>query len=348
MSKLDSLIKQINKDYKEEIAFNGNDAALRKYELVPFSSPRLNYMLYGGLPMGRMIEFAGAERSGKTTTALDMVKQCQIKFEEEAKKNKTEKRRVCFVDAENTFDVDWATKLGVKVKDLLLIKPQEQYAEQIFEIMRNVIETGEVGLIVLDSVAQLVSKSAFEEDIEKKQYGGIAMSLTKFCNIVVPLLGKYNCMCIMINQVREDLNNPYNEFITPGGRGFKHNCSVRLMFQQGNFIDVNNKELTRGAENPSGNLVKVKIEKSKVCRSDRRVGFYTLNYLNGIDYISDTIDVLMQLGAILQRGSYYDIINPETGEVLYEEKIQGKPNLIKVIKENKDLYKKLESLISYN
>lgn len=348
MSRLDSLIKEINKEYKEEIAFNGNDAALRKYELVPFSSPRLNYMLYGGLPMGRMIEFAGAERSGKTTTALDMVKQCQIKFEEEAKKNKTEKRRVCFVDAENTFDVDWATKLGVKVKDLLLIKPQEQYAEQIFEIMRTVIETGEVGLIVLDSVAQLVSKSAFEEDIEKKQYGGIAMSLTKFCNIVVPLLGKYNCMCIMINQVREDLNNPYNEFITPGGRGFKHNCSVRLMFQQGNFIDVNNKELTRGAENPSGNLVKVKIEKSKVCRSDRRVGFYTLNYLNGIDYISDTIDVLMQLGAILQRGSYYDIINPETGEVLYEEKIQGKPNLIKVIKENKDLYKKLESLISYN
>lgn len=348
MSRLDSLIKEINKEYKEEIAFNGNDAALRKYELVPFSSPRLNYMLYGGLPMGRMIEFAGAERSGKTTTALDMVKQCQIKFEEEAKKNKTEKRRVCFVDAENTFDVDWATKLGVKVKDLLLIKPQEQYAEQIFEIMRTVIETGEVGLIVLDSVAQLVSKSAFEEDIEKKQYGGIAMSLTKFCNIVVPLLGKYNCMCIMINQVREDLNNPYNEFITPGGRGFKHNCSVRLMFQQGNFIDVNNKELTRGAENPSGNLVKVKIEKSKVCRSDRRVGFYTLNYLSGIDYISDTIDVLMQLGAILQRGSYYDIINPETGEVLYEEKIQGKPNLIKVIKENKDLYKKLESLISYN
>lgn len=348
MSKLDSIIKEINKEYKEEIAFNGNDAELIKYEKVPFSSPRLNYMMYGGLPMGRMIEFAGAERSGKTTTALDMVKQCQIKFAEEAKKNKTEMRRVCFVDAENTFDVEWATKLGVNVKDLLLIKPQEQYAEQIFEIMRTVIETGEIGLIVLDSVAQLVSKSAFEEDIEKKQYGGIAMSLTKFCNIIVPLLGKYNCMCIMINQVREDLNNPYNEFITPGGRGFKHNCSVRLMFQQGNFIDVNNKELTRGAENPAGNLVKVKIEKSKVCRSDRRMGFYTLNYLEGIDYISDTIDVLIQLGAILQRGSYYDIINPDTGEVLYNEKIQGKPNLIKVIKENKELFKKLEALISYN
>ena len=83
MSKLDELIKDINKQYKEEIAFKGNDSNLYKYELVPFSSPRLNYMLYGGLPMGRMIEFAGAEKSGKTTTALDMVKNCQKKFEEE-------------------------------------------------------------------------------------------------------------------------------------------------------------------------------------------------------------------------------------------------------------------------
>ena len=278
MSKLDVLIKEINKEYKEDIAFKGNDIEVYKYEKVPFSSPRLNYMLYGGLPMGRMIEFAGPEKSGKTTTALDMVKQCQLKFKKEK-----QGRKVCFVDSENTFDVEWATKLGVNVDDLILIRPQEQYAEQIFDIMKAVVETGEVGLIVLDSVAQLVGKNAISEDIEKKQYGGIAMPLTKFCNIVVPLLGKYNCMCIMINQVREDLNNQYNEFITPGGRGFKHNCSVRLMFRQGSFIDVNNRELTRGAENPAGNLVKVHIEKSKICRSDRRTGFYTLNYLNGID-----------------------------------------------------------------
>ena len=337
MSKLDALIKEINKEYKEDIAFKGNDIEVYKYEKVPFSSPRLNYMLYGGLPMGRMIEFAGPEKSGKTTTALDMVKQCQLKF-----------AKVCFVDSENTFDVEWATKLGVNVDDLILIRPQEQYAEQIFDIMKAVVETGEVGLIVLDSVAQLVGKNAISEDIEKKQYGGIAMPLTKFCNIVVPLLGKYNCMCIMINQVREDLNNQYNEFITPGGRGFKHNCSVRLMFRQGSFIDVNNRELTRGAENPAGNLVKVHIEKSKICRSDRRTGFYTLNYLNGIDYLSDTIDVLLQLGAINQRGAYFDLLNVETGEVLYDGKIQGKPALLKLLREDPELFKKLQDQISYN
>lgn len=348
MNKLDILIKEINKQYKEEIAFNGNDAALMKYELVPFSSPRLNYMMYGGLPMGRMIEFAGAERSGKTTTALDVVKNCQIKFKKEGKG-----RKVCFVDAENTFDVEWATKLGVKVDELLLIKPQEQYAEQIFEIMRTVIETGEIGLIVLDSVAQLVSKQAFEEDIEKKTYGGIAMSLTKFCNIVVPLLGKYNCMCIMINQVREDLNNPYNQFVTPGGRGFKHNCSVRLMFQQGDFLDANYKKLNRGCENPTGNEVNVKIEKSKVCRSDRRLGYYTLNYLEGIDYINDSIDVLLQIGGIYQAGSYFTLINLETGEVLLDEdgkelKIQGRSNLYKKLKENPELYELISSNLQYN
>lgn len=362
MSKLDSLIKQINKDYKETIAFNGNDAALMKYEVVPFSSPRLNYMMYGGLPMGRMIEFAGAEKSGKTTTALDVAKNCQIKFEKEyefALSKKTVdtseivKRKVCFVDAENTFDVEWATKLGVNIDDLILIKPQEQYAEQIFDIMKAIVETGEVGLIVLDSVAQLVSKQASEGDMEQKTYGGIAMSLTKFCNLVVPLLGKYNCMCIMINQVREDLNNPYNQFITPGGRGFKHNCSVRLMFQQGDFLDVNYKKLNRGCENPAGNLVNVRIEKSKVCRSDRRLGFYTLNYMEGIDYINDMIDVLLQMGAIVQNGSYFTLCNLETGEVLVDEdgkelKVQGKTNLYTFFKENPDFYEEMVANISYN
>ena len=161
MSKLDELIKNINKEYKEEIAFNGDNASLIKYELVPFSSPRINYMLYGGLPMGRMIEFAGAERSGKTTTALDMVKNCQEYFKKEGKG-----RKVCFVDAENTFDVKWAKTLGVNVEELILIKPQDQYAEELFDIMKSVVETGEVGLLVLDSVAQLVSKQAMEGSIE--------------------------------------------------------------------------------------------------------------------------------------------------------------------------------------
>lgn len=353
MSKLEAALKKINKDYDDQIAFEGNEVEFFIYDLIPFSSPRLNYMLYGGLPMGRMVEFAGPDKSGKTTTAFDIIKQAQIKFQKEfneSKKADKVLRKVCFVDAENTFDAKWATTLGVNVNDIILIRPQGEYAEQIFEIMKTIIETGEIGLIVLDSVAQLVGKQASEKTIEEKTYGGIAMALTKYCNVIVPLLSRYNCMNIMINQVRDDLSSQYNEFITPGGRGFKHNCTVRLMFRQGSFIDVNNKELTRGCENPAGNLVQVKIEKTKSCRPDRRVGYYTLKYLEGIDYLSDTIDVLIQLGIIVQRGAYYDIndINDETGEVTLIDKFQGKTALMNRLKEDKELFEKLYSKISYN
>lgn len=213
---LEGIIKKINKEYDQDIAYMGNDENILKYELVPFSSPRLTYMMYGGLPMGRMIEFAGAERSGKTTTAMDMIKQCQIKFKKEFEEDKKEEeRKVCFIDVENTFDEKWAKVNGVDLSKLLLIKPQDQYAEQIFEIILEIVATGSIGLVVLDSVAQLQSKQSMEVSMEQKLYGGIAQSLTRFCNRVIPLLGSNNCMCIMINQVREDLTNPYNTFITP-------------------------------------------------------------------------------------------------------------------------------------
>lgn len=356
MGQLDNIIKDINKKYKETIAFQGDNENLTKYDLIPFSSPRLNYMLYGGLPLGRMIEFAGPEGSGKTTTALDVVGQVQ----------RLDGRKVVYVDHENTLDMKWATKLGVDVEDLLLIRPQGQTAEQVFDIMHAIIESGEVGLIVLDSVATLVSQQIYDESYEKKAYGGIAASLTMFCNKIVPMLNKHNTMCIMINQVREDLNSQWNQFITPGGKAFKHHCSVRLAFNKGQFIDKDNKELTRGADNPAGNLVMVAIAKTKTCRSDRRTGFYTLNYINGLDSVNDTIDVALQSGIILQNGSYFSICNKESGEykdtlndwlqqdvdgatyVPISMKYQGRASLNKALKENIALLEFITSQITYN
>ena len=128
---------------------------------------------------------------------------------------------------------------------------------------------------------------------------------------------------------------------------------VRLMFQQGDFLDVNYKKLNRGCENPAGNEVNIRIEKSKVCRSDRRLGYYTLNYLQGIDYINDMIDVLLQLGGIIQAGSYFTLADIGTGEILTDEegkdiKIQGRSNLYKKLKENPELYELITKNISYN
>jgi recA bacterial DNA recombination protein len=352
MSKLLDTLNKINKEYKDKIAFSQVTEDFSKGELIPFSSPRLNHMCYGGLPRGRLIEFSGPEGSGKTTTALDVIKNCQRIFKKEYETGKTKLIMKCaFIDAENTFDSEWAKKLGVDTENLVIIRPQQQYAEQIFNIMKELIETEEVGLLILDSVAQLVSKQAYETDMEGKTYGGIASVLTKFCNIVVPLLSRYNCTCIMLNQVREDMNNPYNEFITPGGRSFKHNCSLRLTFKQGDFFDVNNHKVTRGTENPAGNLVNVRVLKTKVFRPDRKLGFYTLNYLEGIDYVSDMIDVLIKNGIIVQGGAWFSIVD-ENGELMvYKEKelkFQGKHSIHKAIKEDEELFALLESKISYD
>lgn len=101
-------------------------------------------------------------------------------------------------------------------------------------------------------------------------------------------------------------------------------CSLRMEFRKGKFIDDNNKELTNSAENPAGNLINVVVLKSKVFPSTRRVGYYTIKYVTGPDLMSDYIEVGLQVGVILQRGAFYDIIDPTTGELLTDKKIQGK------------------------
>lgn len=329
MSQLEVLIKEINKKFGDQVATVGVKS--KHYDLIPFSSPRVNYMLYGGLPRNRLIEFAGPESSGKTTSALDIIGQYQ---------KLADAKKVLFIDNEQTFDEEWATLLGVNCEDLILVQPEGASGEQILQMFIDFVNTGEIGLGVIDSVATLVPGQIVDEDMEKGQIGGIARTLTTFCNKIVPLLKKNECTCICINQVRDDMNNPYNLYTTPGGKAFKHHCSVRLFFQQGAYIDNNNKEMRKSAENPAGNLVNIVLKKSKVCRPDRRVGFYSLKYMNGIDYFNDTIDCALQMNLITQRGAYFDIYDFETGEKI-DEKFQGRESVVKYYKCNEVAFKQL-------
>lgn len=375
MSKLDILIKDFNKQYKEEIAARGIPRI--ETQKIPFSSPRANYMLYGGIPRGRIVEFAGEENSGKTTTALDIVANAQKLFQEEweneiteleaiDKKKKEQQSRldyikargpkqIVYADCENTLDEEWAKKLGVDTDKLILLKPQSQTAEQIFEMLLQMIDTDEVGLVVIDSLGVMLSAQAYEKSMEEKTYGGIAAALTLFSKKAELLCTKYNCTLIGINQMREDINSPYGGMITTGGKGWKHNCSVRLMFQKGAYIDERGNELRRSAESPAGNLVMINIAKTKVCKPDRRVGFYTLNYDNGIDKVADTVEVALKYGIIQQAGAWFSIIDIETGEIMEDDtgeliKLQGKPNVIEYLKENEylftEIYNKIKSLIN--
>ena len=375
MSKLDILCQQFNKHFKEQIAARGIQRI--HVDKIPFSSPRATYMLYGGLPRGRIVEFAGEENGGKTTSALDAVANAQKLFKEEwqqeiddleaIEKRKKEQdarltylksrgpKQAVYLDCENTLDEDWARLLGVAVDEMMVIKPMSQTAEQLFEMVLQIIETDEAGIVIIDSLGVMLSAQAYEKSMEEKTYGGIAAPLTLFSKKAELLCIKYNCTLIGINQMREDMKSTYGGMTTTGGRGWKHNCSLRLMFQKGSFIDESCNEIKRSSESPAGNLVSINIAKTKICKPDRRIGFYTLNYTYGIDVLNDTVELAIKYGIINKAGAWFTFVDIETGEFITDDedeiiKLQGKANVLEYLQENEHLFEeistKLNQLIS--
>lgn len=331
--KLDEIVKNVNKQQKEEIITKGLGAF--SYQRIPFTSPRMNYCTFGGIPIGKITEFYGEEHGGKTTTALDIVANYQ---------HMPDARDVLYVDAENTLDVEWAQKIGVNVDALYILQPKSQSAEEIFQIVCDSVDTGEVGLWVIDSLGALMSGQEVEKSLEDKTYGGIAKPLTLFSKKVEMLMKRHNCTGIGINQVREDLNSSWGGLTTPGGKGWKHFCAVRMQFSRGKFVDAKGNELTRSAESPAGNIVMMSMTKNKTCPPTRRTGFYTLNYETGIDYLKDLVDVAIKYGIVDKHGAWFDIIDIETGEVL-NGKIQGQANVYAELESEDLLLKRVEQLV---
>lgn len=331
--KLDEIVKNVNKQQKEEIITKGLGAF--RYQRIPFTSPRMNYCTFGGLPIGKITEFYGEEHGGKTTSALDIVANYQ---------QMSDARDVLYIDAENTLDVEWAKKIGVNVDDMYILQPKSQSAEEIFQIICESVDTGEVGLWVLDSIGALMSQQELDKSMEDKTYGGIAKALTLFGKKIEMLMQRHKSTGIGINQIREDLNSSWGGVTTPGGKAWKHFCSVRLMFSRGKFIDEKGNELTRSAESPAGNIVLMSMTKNKTCPPVRRTGFYTLNYETGIDYLKDLVDVAIKYNIIDKHGAWFDIIDIESGEIL-EGKIQGQANVYEKLDTNDILLERVEKLV---
>ena len=363
MTKSEALFKEFNKKYKTELFTIGT--VVHNCSRIPFSSPRANYMLYGGVPRGRITEFAGEEGSGKTTTSLDIAGNAQKLFlqeweekiqELESKEKLTKEqqgkllelresgpKKVLWVDCENTFDDDWSEKLGVNVKEMYYMAPDSLSAEEIFDMVTQLIDAGEIGLAVIDSLGMMVSQQEMEKDIEESTYGGISRALTKFSKKVELACARTNCALIGINQVRDNLNAGYGgpAYVTPGGKCWKHVCSVRLMFRQGTPFDQNFKDVKKSCENPYGHRVQISVAKTKICKPDRKLGFYTLTYDHGIEPFIDIIDIAISKDVIHQAGAWFTFIDIDTGEVLCntdedgnlsEIKVQGQANLMPFLK----------------
>ena len=336
MSKMDSLLQEINKGFKENLVSKG--IAQYDYERIPFTSPRLNYMTFGGIPKGKLIEFYGENHGGKTTTALDVIANYQ---------RMEDAQGVLYADLENSLDTVWARKLGVDFNrdNFYMLKPTGQGAETIFELILQMLDTGEIGLAVIDSLGVMMSNQAFDKSMEEKTYGGISMALTNFSKKAEMLCNKYGCTVIGINQLRADMNSPYGGTTTPGGEAWKFLCSVRLEFRMGKYIDEKGNDLSRQAENPAGNYVLVSMKKNKTCSPTRRTGFYTLNYQTGIDYLKDLVEVAIKYDLIQKSGAWFTIIDIDTGEQIV--KLQGQPKVYEFLEDeaNLQVLKKLEDFL---
>lgn len=372
MSKLDECFTEINKQYKEQVATVGK--VRPKLSVIPFSSLTACYSLYGGIPRGKVTEFFGEENGGKTTTALDIVRNAQKLFKREYeqeihklqkinKPTKAEEQRlqhllnigrgqaIVWVDCENTFDEDWARTLGVDVDSLYFMQPLSQSAEQIFQNILDMINTGEVGLVVLDSLGCMLSQQEWEKTMEEKTYCGIAGPLTKFSKKVEYCCAKYGCTFIGINQLREDINSTYNMYKTPGGKTWKHVCAVRLMFSKGVYYNDQYKDLARSADGAAGNYVNMLIAKTKVCKPDRKNGSYTLNYTTGVDEYMDLVEMALKYGLIMQSGAWYSILTDfDSEDILMDAegniaKFQGRPKLIEYLQEDEDVYEHLKVML---
>lgn len=370
MSELDVLFDKVNKELKSEIITKG----LKRKEIIriPSSSSELNYMMYGGLPRGGMFEFYGQEGGGKTTTTLDFVGNAQIEFEKEfqeqkekleniANPNKEQKselqklldvgpKKIVYIDAECTLDCEWAEKLGVDVDNLYLVQPEEQSAEDIFQMTLNFIQTGEVGLIVIDSIGALISEQEWKKDVGEATYCGIAGPLSKFSKKCSSLSAKYGVAVVCINQVREEINSQYTMYRTPGGKAFKHFCRLRFMFTKGEYFDEKGFGVNKTYATPIGNRVLVHIEKSKVFPMNRKEGQYDLRYETGIDRVGSIIDTASKYELINKAGAWFSVIDPNTHQVMIDDneqeiKFQGKDRLREYLNNSPEIVEWLESCL---
>lgn len=356
MSKLDEVIKDINK----KMGFNmvgGSVVKQRDYKMIPSRTPALSYLFHGGIPR-TIIELIGAESSGKSTVSYMTVgavqKQLKQEWEEEvaeleaiekptkeqqlklSKLKEVGYKKVVYLDCEFTTTEDWLEKNGVNVEDLIYIAPNAESAEKLLQILLDLLDSEGVGFIVLDSVPALVSQQAIGKELEEKTYCGISGAMSVFCSKLLPRCNKYNAGFIFVSQPRADLMG-YNRIITPGGKMLKHTCSVRMVLKKSTLLDENYNELKAHPEEAHGNMVEIEVIKNKATKPDRRLAKLTIDYEHGIDGLNDTCIMAIGMNILVKAGAWISY-SANSGEEL---KWQGKANLIKELRENKELYQEI-------
>lgn len=310
-------MEKIDKAYGKGTIMKLGDTMIEPIEAISTGSLGLDLALgVGGLPKGRVIEIYGPESSGKTTLAIHAIAQSQKKGGIAA-----------FIDAEHAFDKSYAQKLGADVENLLISQPDN--GEQALEIADNLIRSGAIDILVIDSVAALVPRSEIEGEMGDSKMGLHARLMSQALRKLTATISKTGCCCIFINQLREKIGVMFgNPETTTGGNALKFYASVRL--------DIRRLGQIKDGDVVIGNHVKVKVVKNKVAPPFRFAEF-DIMYGEGISKAGEIIDMGVDLNIVQKSGSWFSYEGNKLG--------QGRDAVKQLLIDNPELADEIEKKI---
>ncbi|MEI6749578.1 MAG: recombinase RecA [Bacteroidales bacterium] len=310
-------LDKLEKTYGKGTVMKLGDSPIEDMATISTGSIGLDVALgVGGLPKGRVVEIFGPESSGKTTLAIHAIAESQ--------KNGG---IAAFIDAEHAFDRFYAQKLGVNIDDLLVSQPDN--GEQALEIADNLIRSGAIDIIVIDSVAALTPKSEIEGEMGDSKVGLQARLMSQALRKLTANISRTGCCCIFINQLREKIGVMFgNPETTTGGHALKFYASIRL--------DIRRTSQIKDGDNAVGNRVRVKVVKNKVAPPFRMAEF-DLMFGEGISKLGEIIDIGVDNNIIKKSGSWFSYGETKLG--------QGRDSLKKLLADNPDLCEELEGKV---
>jgi recombination protein RecA len=310
-------LDKLEKSYGKGTVMKLGDNAVEAIESISTGSISLDIALgIGGLPKGRVIEIYGPESSGKTTLAIHAIAEAQKKGGIAA-----------FIDAEHAFDKFYASKLGVDIENLLISQPDN--GEQALEIADNLIRSGAIDIIVIDSVAALVPKAEIEGEMGDSKMGLHARLMSQALRKLTGTISKTGCCCIFINQLRDKIGVKFGSpETTTGGNALKFYASVRL--------DIRRISQIKDTDEVSGNRVKVKVVKNKLA-PPFRIAEFDVMFGQGISKAGEIIDLGVDFEIIKKAGSWFSYGDTKLG--------QGRDAVKQLLLDNPDLMDELEAKI---
>ncbi len=314
---LETALNQIEKQFGKGAVMKLGQESTLNVEAIPTGSLSLDIALgIGGVPKGRIVEIYGPESSGKTTVALHMVAEAQ-------KRGGT----AVFIDVEHALDPVYARALGVDIESLLVSQPDT--GEQALDICEALVRSGAIDIVVVDSVAAMVTKAEIEGEMGDSHMGVQARLMSQGLRKLTGAIGKSNCVAIFINQLREKIGVIYgNPEVTPGGRALKFYSSVRL--------DVRRVEQIKVGGEVIGNRTRVKVVKNKVAPPFKEAEF-DIMYGKGISRDGEILDAAVKLDIINKAGAWFSYNNERIG--------QGRDNAREYLHDNPQLAEEIAAKV---